>query len=79
MGITVNAKLLEEIEEDESNQVDNQTNGKDNNKSKLVILRKKLMHNEIPYEPWIKKEIDKMEYEPMITKRIVCLVSDVYS
>lgn len=79
LGITVNAELLEEIEEDESNQVDNQTNGKDNNKSKLAILRNKLMHNEIPYEPWIMKEIDKIKDEPMITKRIVCLVSDVYS
>jgi len=65
--------------ENDSKQVANQSNGKKGNNCNLGELRRKLIHNEIPYEPWIEKEINKRKDEPMITKRIVCLVSDIYS
>lgn len=48
-------------------------------KETFKTLRNSMLHNQIPYEEWIKEEIDKMEGEPMITKRIITLIGDVYN
>lgn len=42
-------------------------------------LRNSMLHNQIPFNTWIKESIDKVKDQPMITKRIIDLISEVYS
>jgi hypothetical protein len=44
----------------------------------LNELRNKLLHNEIPYEDWIKEEIAKNKSSVMITERIIALARNYY-
>ncbi|WP_321330826.1 type VI-B CRISPR-associated RNA-guided ribonuclease Cas13b [uncultured Bacteroides sp.] len=48
------------------------------NEENFKNLRNSMLHNQIPYESWIKERTDKMEDEPMITKRIITLIKIVY-
>jgi hypothetical protein len=41
-------------------------------------FRKRLHHNEIPYDEWIKKNIEFDTSTPMITRRIINLAIDLY-